>query len=100
MVLAPRRSAIPRQTSYELSSSSISFSSPHIKKDVSRRRTQQVSYQVEIDMGSLSQAAIQDAAPEGLQVGLIVDSHPKSGVQRAGCRNEPRREEPGTNTCS
>lgn len=50
--------------------SSISFSPPHIKKDVSRRRPRQVSYQVEIDMGSLSQAAIQDAAPQGLQVGL------------------------------
>lgn len=99
MVLAPRRPAIPRRASHELKSSSISFSCPYLKKDVSRR-TQQVSYQVEIDMGSLSQAAIQDASPEGLQVGLIGDSHPKSGVHRAGCRNEPRREEPGTNTCS
>lgn len=70
MVLAPRRAAIPRRTSYELCFSSISFSPPHIKKDVSRRRPRQVTYQVEIDMGSLSQAAIQDAAPQGLQVGL------------------------------
>ena len=99
MVLAPRRSAIP--TDFLRTEFFTYFLlSPHIKKDVSRRRTQQVSYQVEIDMGSLSQAAIQDAAPDGLQVGLIVDSHPKTGVQRAGCRNEPRREEPGTNTCS
>ena len=69
-VLAPHRFAIPRRAFYELCFSPISFSPSHIKKDVSRRRPQQVSCQVEIDMGSLSQAAIQDATPNGLQVGL------------------------------
>lgn len=52
-VLAPHRLAIPRRAFYELCFSSISFSPSHIKKDMSRR-SQQVSSQVEIDMGSLS----------------------------------------------
>lgn len=63
--------------------------------------TSLVSYQVEIDMGSLSQAAIQDAAPQGLQVGL----REKRQIEKWGSvcwaqKNELRREEPGTNTCS